>query len=142
MREIIFRAWWKDDNTLVDPKSYVIYPDGTIEFPEGGWDLQGWDSSDLVILEQYTGLKDRNGKMIFEGDIVKITYHSMEETFDSCGSLVTMLMTRTYEVFWNVTKWSIKSLEPMLTINPPIFDLPTNHVTYEIIGNIHEEERK
>jgi len=89
---------------------------------------------------QFTGLVDKHGRKIFEGDIVKITDHTIEETFESCGDLVTMLMTRTYEVFWNATKWSIKSLEPMLAVDPLIFDLPTNHVTYEIIGNIHDQK--
>ena len=95
---------------------------------------------DSTTIGQFTGLVDRNGKRIFEGDIIKITDHTIEETFESCGELVTMLMTRTYEVFWNTTKWSIKLIEPMLGVDPPIFDLLTKNVTYEIIGNIHEEK--
>lgn len=92
---------------------------------------------------QYTGLNPslvEDDKLVFDGDIVKITDHTIEETFESCGALVTMLMTRTYEVFWNETKWSIKLIEPMLGVDPPIFDLLTKNVTYEIIGNIHEEK--
>ena len=93
---------------------------------------------DKETVGQFTGLHDKNDKEIYEGDIVKVTDHTIEETFESCGDLFTMLMTRTYEVFWNATKWSIKSLEPMLAVDQLIFDLPTNHVTYEIIGNIHD----
>ena len=70
MREILFRAWWKDGGGLVGQNDYVIRPNGTIEFPEGGWDLWGSDDSDLVVLEQFTGLLDNHGRKIFEGDIV------------------------------------------------------------------------
>lgn len=73
MREILFRAWWKDGGGLVDQNAYVIRSNGTVEFPEGGWDLWGSDDSNLVVLEQFTGLTDRNGKRIFEGDIVGFT---------------------------------------------------------------------
>lgn len=73
MREILFRAWWKDGGGLVDQNDYVIRPNGTVEFPEGGWDLWGSDDSHLVVLEQFTGLTNENGKRIFEGDIVAFT---------------------------------------------------------------------
>ena len=135
MREIIFRAW--------DGKNYSIgkpeYFDDSVNFRFHHFDID----CEKPVLEQYTGLNPslvKNEKLVFDGDIVKITDHTIEETFESCGSLVTMLMTRTYEVFWNTTKWSIKLIEPMLGVDPPIFDLPTKNVTYEIVGNIHDQK--
>ena len=97
MREILFRAWWKDGGGLVDQNAYVIRSNGTVEFPEGGWDLWGSDDSHLVVLEQFTGLHDATkwedltdaerdewikaghtkedwkGRRIFDGDIVGFT---------------------------------------------------------------------
>lgn len=137
MREILFRAWVEDhyeNNVPVNKNGKYSKCVST------GFALQYDPSYKEYDVEQYTGLKDKNGKMIFEGDVVKITDHTVEETFESCGALVTMLMTRTYEVFWGVTKWSIRSLKPMLAVDQPIFDLPTSNVTYEIIGNIHDQK--
>lgn len=111
---------------------------------ESNWEyisIEAWTPVDPSTVGQYTGLSPslvEDEKLVFDGDIVEITDHTIEETFKRCDALVTMLMTRTYEVFWNVTKWSIKSLEPMLAVDPPIFDLPTENVTYEIVGNIHD----
>lgn len=150
MREIIFRGMketgeWEYGSLIdMDGQTDQVYISERFPYASSFTNQQltamNMRKVDRETIGQYTGLKDCNGKMIFEGDIVKITDHTIEETFESCGDLVTMLMTRTYEVFWNATKWSIKSLEPMLAVDPPIFDLPTNHVTYEIIGNIHNQK--
>ena len=119
MREIKFRAW---DGEKYNYDGFVIYPNGEIEYPEGGWDLTGYISNEL--LEQYTGLHDKNGKEIYEGDVLGF-YNSHHIygiiDWDYCG----------YIFRWD-RETASKRGEEYLEI------IPTNLNMWEIIGNIQE----
>jgi uncharacterized phage protein (TIGR01671 family) len=69
MREIKFRAW----NSIDKEMMYGVWlsSDGSvIDFEYGN--VVGTYPKDKVIPLQYTGLKDRNGTEIYEGDIIEI----------------------------------------------------------------------
>jgi len=113
MREIKFRAW---DNLrkkmLCKGVKFMIYEDGSwsgVDAISGGVLVEEDD-----ILMQYTGLKDKNGKEIYEGDIVK---------FSGRGKWI---------VEWESGENDGYSWEGYST------PIKSDYKTFEIIGNIYE----
>lgn len=73
MREIKFRVYNPRDNKVhYDITGFEYIDNGNMSgvFIDGDFFLK-----EEVELMQYTGLKDKNGKEIYEGDIVQATYY-------------------------------------------------------------------
>lgn len=75
MREIKFRAWLKGRMVYITPDDdYFIDGDGRlvkIEQSENGCNYQGFEGFECNLM-QYTGLKDKDDREIYEGDIVRV----------------------------------------------------------------------
>ena len=68
MREIKFRAWIKNKK-IMSYQTTPFYIDD--EYLHLGFNIDiDIDLDDNLELMQYTGLKDKNGKEIYEGDII------------------------------------------------------------------------
>ena len=76
MREIKFRVWDVDETTMSVPFGWDTST--TVDFSK--WSMSKLDVGDnsRFALMQYTGLKDKNGREIYEGDIVSTRSDSVE----------------------------------------------------------------
>lgn len=119
-----FRAWIKEEKCFADYIETIRYYAKEVDLYWGGicesdcFDFEG------VIFTQSTGLFDRNGQEIFEGDILKVT-----DPFDETeGSIEVVFYSQGQALF--ATKDIDKNIYKLC--NTLMFDV-------EIIGNIYED---
>lgn len=118
MREIKYRMWNK--------KEKKMYKVGVLDFDDEKAYIKNYLSYTVsnymfedIELMQYTGLHDKNGKEIYEGDIVDVTRPCIYET----GTII----------FKNGC-FFIKVKETLLAL----WECEPNNYELEVVGNIYE----
>lgn len=127
-REIKFRAWHKVEkklcpiDVLTTKGAFLIgVENGPDELTNGGKTIiispknGRFCMNEDIELMQFTGLHDKNGKEIYEGDIVKYSYGDWEESFKS----------------------PVEFHEGAFY---PVCEVPEDEKHFEVIGNIYEHD--
>lgn len=123
-REIKYRVWDEGEKEYIDGL-FLLAPDGKLY--EKIDDFHFLERSpDRYIVEQYTGLKDKNGKMIMEGDIVKT--NSPDQPNFKAG-----VIEFAQRAFWIS---NVPSDRPDHTHSELLLQYWETKI--EIIGNVHE----
>ena len=138
MREIKFRVWDTETSNMLYPwtaidrghHSFGVSPDGLLYY-----NLQsGWGSREIM---QYTGLKDKNGKEIYEGDIIKRTFIISKGNKYHDDRDDDMVESNNWGVKYLLNQETLTSQFYLSSINGKEFVF-YEKVINEIIGNIHE----
>jgi len=120
-RVIKFRAWDTKTEEMIEPMDFMM---------SGGWEsciLDDFFTIPDYIVMQYTGLKDKNNKEIYEGDVV-IAKAENEHAEETKTSYVAMDITD--------TSWAV--IEPGYGHGLSI--LWGGWESLEVIGNVFENQ--
>lgn len=122
MREILFKAKSLETGKWIEGY-YVYYSESILKdnlhMIVWGKNFQEWDEIDPETVCQYTGMTDKNGKKVFEGDILEYDEEHWNVLYLEEDAMFGIESDGIFEHFGNVSSFLC-----------------------EVIGNIHDEEEK
>lgn len=127
MRTIKFRVWDKKNKKMRPLKAtfLLVYGDASGEVGEIGDSFDDTRNLEEFVLMQFTGLFDKNGKEIYEGDIVQSMVHYNRKKMAPHGNpwVVERVITRSTNG-WNLATGKNKIVIGNIYENP---ELLTHH---------------
>lgn len=132
MREIKFRAWDKEEGTMLSDISLL----------DDTWDMMNeffkYKKDELHFM-QYTGLKDKNGKEIYEGDVLQLVDEIGEHVRVIC-EFGNRRITSFSGTEIDVQCFYFKTVKTNWKTNPVANNYKGMHdlEIIEVIGNIYE----
>lgn len=129
MRELKFRAWDKDMNTMHDISGFITFK----QFTEVHFGTSGFKRGQYELM-QYTGLKDKHGTEIYSGDVISRKRHKDQNNWAS--ELVHDMDYADTVIFHHGAFISKENGKTIHSIIRP-FRI-TDNIEHEVIGNIHQ----
>lgn len=121
------RVWDKRKNNYIEDFVFNFinkYPYITVEYFDNEYAYTHTFEEDEIIIEQCTGLKDKNGKLIYEGDIFEADVLNSFDGDEFIGK----------RICGQVSWFDIESCFSFASYQPSdLFEI-------EVIGNVHENK--
>lgn len=132
-----FRAWLKNDKEMIDVPE-IHFDNGQLDFI--GDAITFMRTVDEIELMQSTGLKDKNGQEIFEGDVLEIQGIKMIVRFGSYNYIETSKSdNHTLGIMCDGLGFYVECLNIAAPDRISPFE-PETLKAGEIIGNIYENK--